>query len=159
MVRCRSARERAGPVNIEIPQHIQDLMEEVWPDRTPRRRASELRKLIYDALRDEAKRLAHIQAVADGPLIPFETVPADMEFIDAEPPRQITDRIAQRAPRIDDVNWSTIIRGIEAAQARDRWGREQEDLLVERLNVDFDGAVNEFRVQKSRITAYFDRLL
>lgn len=139
-------------MNIELPPHIQDLMEEVWPDRTPRRRASEARKLLYTALRE---RLIQQQAIST-PLINAQT---GMKEPDQDAPKVIADRIADKAPAIDDQNWVAIRNGVEASRERALWSPENERRLVEHLNVDFDNARNEYRVQKSRITAYFDRLL
>lgn len=136
-------------MNIEIPPHIHDLMEEVWPDQSPRRRANLARDILYRELKCMA------EGQRGTPLVPFVTVPDDS----ADPSRKIANRIADMSPAIDDQNWAKIERNIRAMQNAGAWDHKTELLLIARLNDDFDGAENEHRVQNSRITSFFHRRL
>jgi hypothetical protein len=134
-------------VNIEITPQVQRVIDLAYPGMSPRQQANQVRNLIHDVL------LERVTAV-QGPELPFETIP-DPE----EASKKIANRIADMAPAIDDQNWAAIRRGVTRAQEQSLWDNPTELRLVARLNDEFEGAINEHRVQKSRITAFFDRLL
>lgn len=156
------ARERETSVNIEIPQHIQDLMEEVWPDTTNRVRGNKARDILYRVLKREAdERRA---ATGPGPFI--NTKPGiGNNHVDVSnarvksSPREITDFIADNAPAIDNTNWSLIKNGVAQAQEAGAWDATALGRLLDDLNEPFEGVRNERACQNSRITAFFDRLL
>jgi hypothetical protein len=63
------------------------------------------------------------------------------------------------APSIDDQNWVKLETYIQQAKDAYLWDNPAELRLIARLNDPFDGAENQFRVQNSRITAFFRRML
>lgn len=135
---------------MEIRPTTRRLAEKVYPGLTARQLSSKVNEDLHRLYIDRLTEPAPIQPA---PLIPFETIPAQ------ETDRDVADRIAQNSPAIDDQNWVAIRFGISDAQTRGLWDAEAERRLTEQLNVDFDNARNEYRVQKSRITAFFARLL
>jgi len=114
---------------------------------SPRQQAGQIRELLYDILLDQIP-------APNGPELPFSTAPDPVEAS-----KDTANRIADMAPAIDDQNWAAIRRGVTKARELDRWDNPTEMRLIARLNDEFEGAINEHRVQKSRITAFFDRLL
>lgn len=141
-------------MDVHIPPLLMDLFEETHPD------CGDTSQAKAAAIRDELRLLWRARKMAT------TFIAQNPDFLQSEATtarpltaREIADIIATQAPRIDDQNWQAIKRGVEAAQAQGRWEATNHQDLVERLNVDFEGAMNEYRVQKSRITAYFERLL
>ena len=133
-------------MNIEITPQVQRVIDLAYPGMPPRQQANKVRDLIHDVL------LARVTAEQEPELT---LIPHPVEA-----PKDIANRVSDNAPAIDDQNWSAIKRGITKAQELGLWDHtENERRLTTRLNDPFDGAINEHRVQKSRITAFFDRLL
>lgn len=139
-------------MNIEIPTWLEDKFDEIHPGlTTSHQKASVMRDDLYRLYRD-AKRPD--QELADH--IPQDTL---VSFVTQEESKKIANRIADMAPAIDDQNWAAIRRGVSDAQDQDKWDNATELRFIARLNDDFGGAISKERVQKSRITAFFDRLL
>jgi hypothetical protein len=154
---------------MEIRTSTRRLAEKVYPGLTPRQLSTkindDMQRYYVDKL-TEPDRDALVAAIEESErlrLTPREvnqleqsldSVPADGST------RAITERIALQSPAIDDQNWVAIRLGVEQAKNRALWcDPASEKRLIEQLNVDFEDARNPFRVQKSRITAFFARLI
>lgn len=138
-------------MNVAITPPLQRLINRVYPGMSPRQQAGQIRELLYDILLDQIPAPDKPE-----PELPFSFMIPEPE----EAPKDIANRVSDNAPAIDDQNWSAIKRGITKAQELGLWDHTENELrLTSRLNDPFDGAINEHRVQKSRITAFFDRLL
>lgn len=135
-------------MNIAITPPLQRLIDRVYPGMSPRQQAGQLRELLHDVLLDQ---------------IPTPTPTATGTAAPAEPEQEsctkAANRIANMAPAIDDQNWAKLEANIHTAQQAGLYDMPTELRLIGRLNDPFDGAENEHRVQNSRITAFFRRLL
>jgi hypothetical protein len=147
--------------SITLTRQIQELIDLTYPDLTPRQRGNKVRddihKLYLERLStkvNEEQTLRLTPREVNQVEQSLDSVPADGST------RAITERIALQSPAIDDQNWVAIRLGVEQAKNRAVWcDPATEKRLIEQLNVDFEDARNPFRVQKSRITAFFARLL
>lgn len=141
-------------MNIAITPQLQEVINLRYPNLTPRQQANRVREDLH-------KLYLSLYLQANGPQIPFETVPDEPDLHKqvhkVEPSRKIANRVADMAPAIDDQNWAKIERNVRAMQQIGTWDNKTELLLIARLNDEFEGAENEHRVQNSRITAFFDR--
>ena len=136
-------------MNIEIPQWLEDAFDEVHPGfRTSHQKATRMRKDLYRFYRDMKQNEPVLTEVS--PEIPI---------IVTSDPKAVANRIADMSPAIDDQNWAKIERNVEAAIEAGLWDNPTELRLIARLNDAFDGAENEHKVQNSRISAFFRRLL
>jgi hypothetical protein len=134
-------------VNIEITAPLQRLIDRVYPGMTHRQQAGQIRELLHDVLLDQIPVPAR-----ENP------APATAEH-DEESCTKAANRVASMSPAIDDQNWAKLESNIHIAQQAGLWDNPAELRLIGRLNDPFDGAENEHRVQNSRITAFFRRLL
>jgi hypothetical protein len=125
---------------------LQRVIDRVFPGLPPRQQANKVRGLLFEVLLD----IADSKPAADAQPMPG---PAE-----AETATKAANRIAKMAPAIDDQNWVKLEAFIEQAKMAGLWDNPAELRLVARLNEPFDGAENTYRVQNSRITAYFRRL-
>lgn len=130
---------------ITITPQLQQLIDRVYPDLTPRQQSGKIRGMIQEILLD---RILNTPIAAPEPGAPPEP----------ETATRAANRIARMAPSIDDQNWVKLESFIEQAKAAGLWDNPAELRLIARLNDPFDGAENEHRVQNSRITAFFRRL-
>jgi len=135
---------RESTVNIAITPPLQRLIDRVYPGMSPRQQAGQLRELLHDVLLDQ---------------IPEPGAPLPSQQEPEESCTKAANRIAKMAPAIDDQNWAKLESNIHIAQQAGLWDNPAELRLIGRLNDPFDGAENEHRVQNSRITAFFRRLL
>lgn len=138
--------------SITITRQIQDLIDLVYPDLTPRERGNKVRDDIHKLYLERLSMHQLVESIEESEKLRIPKSPSS-------DPKAVTNRIAGLAQAIDDQNWTAIRRGVTQAQEQGLWDNPTEMRFIARLNDDFGGAVNEYRVQKSRITAFFDRLL
>jgi len=131
---------------ITVTPQLQRVIDRAYPGLPPRQQANKVRDLLFDVLLGMAEKTP----AADVPPMPAPT--------EAETATKAANRIAKMAPAIDDQNWVKLEAFIEQAKMAGLWDNPAELRLVARLNEPFDGAENTYRVQNSRITAYFRRL-
>jgi hypothetical protein len=135
---------------VEIHQQNVQLAQIIYPRLTPRRLSSQINHDLYQLY------LTRINGTRPATMPQPETFSDDSDA-SPEQPKDIADRIASKAPHIDDTNWAILKRNITTAA--DRWNQGTELLLLEALNEPFDEARNEKRVQNQRIRAFFERHL
>lgn len=129
---------------ITVTPQLQRVIDRAFPNMPPRQQANKVRDLLFDVLLD----------LADQPEPAAPAAPAEIEAA-----TRIANRVAKMAPAVDDQNWVKLETYIEQAKDAGLWDNPAELRLIARLNDPFDGAENEQRVQNSRITAFFRRLL
>lgn len=132
--------------SITITPQLQHIIDRVYPGLTPRQQATKIRGLIHTLMLDMI-----LPTTPDGAATPAQ--------VELDAATKIANRVARMAPAIDDQNWVKIESYIEQAKGAGLWDNPTELRLIARLNDPFDGAENENRVQNSRITAFFRRLL
>lgn len=145
--------------SITVTQQIQDLIDLVYPDLTPRERGNKVRDDIHKLY---LERLSVKFRNGETDRIPeqFIEVSPEIPFVVQQDPRAIADRIATMAPEIDDINWMLIKNNVESMLDADMiWDNPAELRLIAKLNEPFDGATSKRRVQNSRIRAFFARLI
>lgn len=141
---------------MEIRTPTRRMAEKVYPGLSPRQLSTRINDDLY------VLYLEKLTSMKTGPLDPPEEQRDHIPFITLPAPeqsRKIANRVADLSPAIDDQNWAKIERGVRQALHESLWDNPAELRLIARLNDDFDGAENEHRVQNSRITAFFNRLL
>lgn len=136
---------------MEIRDEPRALAQQLYPDLTPRELGTRINDDLFQLyLRKLAGRTYEdIQL----PELPEDHTPPQRT------PKETADFIADNAPAIDDTNWSLTKNGIVTATEAGRWDGATLERLLDRLNEPFDKVRNEPRVQNSRITTFFDRLL
>lgn len=135
-------------MQLQITPQIQELIERRYPDLSPRQRGNRVREDLHKL---------YLKLCLDPPTV---TAAPEPTLVLLENPRDIANRVAEQAPAIDDGNWSLIASSVQEAIDVKRWDTaiDVPRLLVE-LHKPFVDAKNEFRVQHSRIKAFFDRHL
>lgn len=131
--------------SMEITPGLQTLIDLVYPGLPHRQQASKARN---DLIRLYGSRLQQpVTVTTEAPPKNYETS------------RDITVRIADSASAIDTTNWSLIFRNVQASMDAGRWDAAVEHRLMGELNMPFENAMNERRVQNSRIKAFFTQHL
>jgi hypothetical protein len=142
--------------SITVTPQLQHVIDRAYPGLSPRQQASKIRGLIHEILLD--------MILASGePGTPgrdeFRTSVLPCAGDGHETATRAANRVAKMAPSIDDQNWVKLETYIQQAKDAYLWDNPAELRLIARLNDPFDGAENQFRVQNSRITAFFRRML
>jgi len=139
--------------SVEINGPLQVLIDLLYPGLTSRQQGSQVRADLTQLYKER------LSAQPAGDVLEALKESGRAVTVTPELPQEIANRIASKAPAIDNGNWAAIATGIDIAMNTSKWDADDEQRLLDDLTLPFENARNECRVQNSRIKAFFTRHL